>query len=183
MNRRGTPNTFLQLALASQLALLAGFFLVFVATLIPGCGGAAIGESRASEACNPDCAGKECSGDGCGGSCGTCSGGDSCNNISGLCVSPVGLVWTDSIQTKAEPCGFDEWLTERPNDQEITPSDANGVNISKVPDPLGGGGYAVRQYATFDTRGSRSEAGIWSFSDSVFSDLVTSGQSVYMAQE
>jgi len=150
---------------------------------MPGCGGAAIGEPRASEACTPDCGGKECGDDGCGGSCGTCNGSDRCNNISGLCVASVGLVWTDSIQTGSEPFGFDEWLTEHPIDNPVAPKDSNGVNLSRVPDPLGGGGYAVREYATFDGSGSRAETGIWSFSDPAFGELATSGQPVYMAQE
>ena len=80
MSRWGTPNTFLQL-------VFAGLSVVFVDTFMTGCGDAAIGESRASDACTLDCSDQECGDDGCGGSCGTCIGGEFCNGL-GTCYDP-----------------------------------------------------------------------------------------------
>ena len=135
-------------------------------------------------ACSPSCEARECGDDGCGGSCGTCSGGDSCNNISGLCVAPVGLVWTDSIQSGSGFYGFDGGFgTEHPIGTAVTPSDANGANLSRVPDPLGGAGYAIRQYGVCDEGGARSQLGIWSFNQQAFRNLALSGAPVYVAQE
>lgn len=161
--------------------------LVLVALSLVGCGEGAIGEPSPRDydpqVCIPECAGKECGSDGCGGSCGTCSGADSCNNISGLCVAPVGLIWKDAIQSGSEPYGFHEFLAEYPQNQPVPPSDANGCNLSRVPDPLGGGGYALRQYGVLDEAGARSELGLWSFLDDEFGDLALSGAPVYVAQE
>ena len=148
MSRRGRPDRFSQLALASELALLAGFSLVFASTFMPGCGGT-----------------------------------NACNNVSSLCVPSAGLIWTDSIQSGSWPYGFDEFLTERPIGTVVTPSDANGANLSRVPDPLGGAGYAIRQYGVFDQGGARAELGVWSFQQKAFRDLALSGTPVYVAQE
>jgi hypothetical protein len=135
--------------------------------------------------CTPSCAGKECGDDGCGGSCGTCSGDDSCNQISGLCTAPVGLVWSDSIQSGGGVYGFDQLGTEHPIGQTVTPSDANGANLSRVADPLGGPGYALRHYGVFDEDGARSQLGLYSFipSRQAFKDLALSGEPVFVAQE
>ena len=197
--------------------------MVFVATFMPGCGEATIGESRVLEACIPDCAGKECGDDGCsgscgdcaggelcnglatcydpsncvpdcaegsiecgddgcGGSCGMCSGGDTCNNISGQCVSPVGLVWKDSIQSGSGKYGFDTIACEFPIDTGTDCADGNGANLHRVDNP-DGGGYAMRHFGELGRDGSRAQLGIWSFRNSAFGDLVTSGQPVYVAQE
>jgi hypothetical protein len=135
--------------------------------------------------CEASCAGKECGDDGCGGSCGTCSGDDSCNQISGLCTAPVGLVWSDSIQSGGGVYGFDQLGTEHPIGQTVTPSDANGANLSRVADPLGGPGYALRHYGVFDEDGARSQLGLYSFipSRQAFKDLALSGEPVFVAQE
>jgi len=183
MRLGGTSGTFLPLVLASALPLLAGFPVVFAATFTPGCGGAAIGESRGMEACTADCSGQECGDDGCGGSCGSCSGAQTCNNISGLCVLSAGLVWTDSIQSGSPPFGFNDISTEYPIDNEVKASDANGANLSRVLDPLGSGDYAMRFYGALGTGGSRAQLSLWSFGNAAFGDLVTSGQPVYVAQE
>ena len=174
------PNRFIQLIGARDSALLTMVCAVIVPLLTPGCGDAAVGEPRGLEPCIPECAGKECGDDGCGGSCGTCSAADTCNNISGLCVTPVGLVWTDSIQSGSSPWGFDNLETQHPIDVTVAPSDANGANLSRVPDPLGGAGYAMRQFGRFDQAGARSQLALWS---GAFDDLATSGQAVYIAQE
>lgn len=65
----------------------------------------------------------------------------------------------------------------------VPPSDANGANSSRVPDPLGGPGYAIRQYAVCDEGGARSQLAVWSFSHQAFRDLALSGEPVYVAQE
>jgi hypothetical protein len=117
---------------------------------------------------------------GCGGAS---SGGTSCPNLAETCASASPFVWTDSIQSGSSPYGFDEFLTERPIDHVVTPSDANGVNLSRVPDPLGGPGYAIRQYGEFDSGGARAELGIWSFQNEAFRELALSGAPVYVAQE
>ncbi len=134
-------------------------------------------------ACAPDCGNRECGDDGCGGSCGTCGGAESCNRITGLCVAPVGLVWTDSIQSGSGQYGFDGFVAQHPIGNEVMPSDANGANWSRVPDPLGGSGYAIRQYGVCDAGGARSQFALWSFSHQEFSDLALSGAPIYVAQE
>jgi len=98
-------------------------------------------------------------------------------------VPAVGLIWADSIQSGGEPYGFDEFLTESPIDNVVTPRDGNGANLSRVPDPLGGPGYAIREYGNFAQGGARSELGLWSFNQPEFSALVLSGAPVYVAQE
>jgi hypothetical protein len=98
-------------------------------------------------------------------------------------VAPVGMVWTDAIQSGSGHYGFDGFETEHPVGQTVTPSDANGANLSRVADPLGGPGYAMRQYGVYDTGGARSQLGIWSFNQSQFRDLALSGAPVYVAQE
>jgi hypothetical protein len=94
----------------------------------------------------------------------------------------VGIVWTDSIQSGSAPYGFSNLSTQRPIDVTVAPSDANGANLSRVPDPLGGGGYAMRHYGMFDRQGARSQLGLWG-GHGAFGDLARSGQPVYVAQE
>jgi hypothetical protein len=100
--------------------------------------------------------------------------------VGGLCVEPVGLVWTDSIQSGGSPFGFDNRETQHPIDVTVEPSDGNGANLSRVPDPLGGQGYAMRPYGRFDQGGARSQLALWG---GAFGDLAASGQTVYVAQE
>jgi hypothetical protein len=55
--------------------------------------------------------------------------------------------------------------------------------LTRVPDPSGEG-FALKQLATFDNNGgSRSQAGIYSFANSTFNQLVKSSTGVYIAQE
>jgi hypothetical protein len=93
------------------------------------------------------------------------------------------ILWTDSIQSKVAPWGFDGYGTEHPIGTTVTPSDANGANFSVVADPLGGTGFAVRHFATFDTGGARSQAGIWSDFNTVFGKQAKSPEGVWVAQE
>jgi hypothetical protein len=99
------------------------------------------------------------------------------------CGTPATILWTDDIQTGDLPWGFDGVGVEHPIDTEVIPDDANGANLSRVLDPLSGGGYALRHYATFDTGGSRSQAGIYSFANAAFSDQAKSAEGVWVAQE
>jgi hypothetical protein len=93
------------------------------------------------------------------------------------------VLWHDSIQAGAAPWGFDGLGIEHPIGQTVVPSDANGVNLSRVVDPLGGRTFALRHYATFDDGGSRSQAGIYSFANATFSRQAKSPEGVWVAQE
>ena len=158
-----------------------GLGLLVLTALGTGCGSEAPGEPRFyEEDCLPECDGRECGSDGCGGSCGTCATGDSCNNGTGMCVAPVGVVWTDSIQSGGYPFGFDNLETQRPIDVAVQPGDGNGANLSRVPDPAGGGGYAIRHYGRFDQGGARAQLALWS---GPLDEIATSGQELYVAQE
>jgi hypothetical protein len=185
MSGWGARRTIMNIASARGTGPWAIACLILAAGLINGCGDDAAGDPRIADFCTPDCAGRECGDDGCGGTCGTCSGTDTCNQISGLCVAPVGLIWTDAIQSGGGLYGFDQLGTEHPIGTTVTPSDANGANLSRVPDPVGGPGYALRQYGVFDEGGARSQLGLYSFSESqsAFRDLALSGEPVYVAQE
>ncbi len=157
MNRVEALNDSTRLGFSGRWAMLSGLSLVFATGLTPGCNGVANG---GLESCTPGCTNNECSDDGC-------------SNV----------IWTDSIQTGNSPYGFDEFLTEHPIDNVVTPSDANGANLSRVRDPLGGPGYAIRQYGEFGQGGARAELGVWSFANDAFRALALSGAPIYVAQE
>jgi len=95
---------------------------------------------------------------------------------------PHGVLWTDGIQSACEaPWGFSQIQLERPIGQAVQGNAE--VNMTRVPAP-GGDGFALKQIATFDNNGgSRSQAGIYSFANSTFSQLVQSPNGVYIAQE
>jgi hypothetical protein len=101
----------------------------------------------------------------------------------GACGTPVNILWTDDIQSCNSPWGFDGIGVEHPIGTEVFPDDANGANLSCVLDPLSGSGYALRHFATFDTGGSRSQAGIYSFANTAFADQAKSAEGVWVAQE
>ena len=191
MSRWGTPSIFLQLVFASRLAPLAGFSVVFAATLMTGCRTSSIGEPRAFEVCTPDCAGKECGGDGCGGtlaSCGTCALPEVCQANFTCAVPNTALFFQDKIQAGSKPWGFSATECEHPIQIGVACSDANGANISRVADPLGGGGFALRHYARVgDTGGpeggARSQVGIWFNDNPEWQAAATSGNKIYIAQE
>jgi Polysaccharide lyase len=96
----------------------------------------------------------------------------------------AGIAWSDSIQNACEeaPWGFSQIQLERPIGQSVNGSDE--VDLYRVPDPLGGPGYALKHVATFDNNGgSRSQAGIYSFANQSFDSLVKSTGGVYIAVE
>jgi len=68
------------------------------------------------------------------------------------------VLWTDSIQTGAWPWGFSYSTCEHPINTTVVCSDANGSNLSVVPDPAGGTGKALRHYIDMANGGGRSEA-------------------------
>jgi len=95
-----------------------------------------------------------------------------------------GDLWTDSIQNSCEgpPYGFSQIQLERPIGQSVSGNDE--VDLERVNDPKGGSGLALKHTATFDNNGgSRSQAGIYSFANSVFDQEVRSSDGVYIAAE
>jgi hypothetical protein len=129
-----------------------------------GCGSTGTCTDGVCVVCTPDCSGKECGGDGCGGSCGSCASPDVCQ--SNACTTPgeATVFFKDKIQTANEPWGFDEALTEYPVGSFLSAgarSDSK-ANLSKVADPAGGSGYAIRQAVHANgPGGGRSELGVW----------------------
>jgi len=95
-----------------------------------------------------------------------------------------GILWTDDVQNECgeAPYGFSQIQLERPIGQSTGGNDE--VDLYRVPDPLGGSGFALKHVATFDNSGgSRSQAGIYSFANATFDELVRSPTGVYIAVE
>jgi hypothetical protein len=95
-----------------------------------------------------------------------------------------GALWTDSIQDScaAPPYGFSQIQLERPIGQSVDGSDE--VDLVRVDNPDGGSGFALKHTATFDNQGgSRSQAGIYSFANATFDQLIRSSSGVYIAAE
>jgi hypothetical protein len=99
------------------------------------------------------------------------------------CPRPDYIVWTDSLQTGTRPWGFDGLEVEHPIDNAVDPDDANGANLSRVMDPAGGSGFALRHFGLFDDGGARSQAGIWSFENEAFAAQARSEEGVWVAME
>jgi hypothetical protein len=98
-------------------------------------------------------------------------------------VRPPKILWSDSIQTKPSPWGFNGVAVQHPVGPEVEPNDANGANLSVVPDPLGGPGLAMRHFATFDAVGSRSQAGIYGDFNTIYAEQAKKPEGVWIAQE
>jgi len=93
------------------------------------------------------------------------------------------ILWRDSLQGGgARDWGFNGLEIER-NDQVITGSDAMGANLTRVADPLGGSGYALRHFCTFDQKGCRAQAGIWGFDNTTFGTQAKKPEGVWVAME
>jgi len=95
-----------------------------------------------------------------------------------------GIVWQDDIQNACgeAPYGFSQIQLERPIGQATGGN--SEVDLYRVNDPLGGPGFALKHVATFDNNGgSRSQAGIYSFANATFDELVRSPTGVYIAVE
>jgi hypothetical protein len=93
------------------------------------------------------------------------------------------ILWSDNIQAGSDPWGFDWTNTEHPIGTTVAPSDANGANLSRVADPLGGGGYALRLYGNLDSNGARAEADVLSFVNSIFNSQAKSPEGIWVAQQ
>jgi hypothetical protein len=95
------------------------------------------------------------------------------------------ILWHDGLQTTASaPWGFDGLAVEHPIGTDATGGgDAAGASLTRVLDPLGAGGFAMRHYATFDNSGSRSQAGIYSFANAAFAAQAKSREGIWVAQE
>jgi hypothetical protein len=107
-----------------------------------------------------------------------------CGCIGGATADSTPIIlWHDDIQVGAEPWGFDGTGVEHPIDTPVAPDDANGANLSRAADPAAGGGHALRHYATFDTGGSRSQAGIYGDVNTAFGDQAKRPEGVWVAQE
>jgi hypothetical protein len=72
-----------------------------------------------------------------------------------------------------------------PHDNEVTCSDGVGANVTKVSNPIAGGGFAIRHYAELNgpAEGARAQVGIWFNDHDDFHNAMTSGNQVYIAQE
>jgi hypothetical protein len=119
-------------------------------------------------------------------SSGTTGGTTTTTTSSGTTGSSSGVLWTDGIQAgTAENWGFDYMMTESPIGTSVKPSDANGANISRVADPLGGAGYALRFYTDFSRSadGVRAEVDLLSQSNTAFAAQAKSTKGIWVAQE
>jgi hypothetical protein len=83
----------------------------------------------------------------------------------------------------AAPWGFDGMAVEHPIGTDVTPGDGSGANLSRVADPLGGVGFALRHFATLDDGGSRAQAGIYSFANPAFAAQAKSAAGIWVAQQ
>ena len=72
------------------------------------------------------------------------------------------IFWTDSIQAGASPWGLPLGCAH-PISTPVPCSDANGANVSVVPDPAGGPGKAMRHYMDVSNGGGRAQAGTMTF--------------------
>jgi hypothetical protein len=93
------------------------------------------------------------------------------------------ILWSDDFHITVQPWGLDGAGVEHPIGTSVTPSDANGVNLSPVPDPLGGTGFALRHFATFDTGGSRSQGGLYGDVNTIFGNQAKKPEGIWVAQE
>lgn len=76
------------------------------------------------------------------------------------------VLWQDNIQAGVDPWGFDEISREWPIDTPVAGSDAT-ADATKVADPGGGGGSAIRMISNHNDApgigGARVQLGVWSF--------------------
>ncbi len=100
-------------------------------------------------------------------------------------ITPPGdptILWRDDIQGTSALMGFDGFGVQHPIDTTVPPADANGANLSRVPDPLGDGS-AMRHFGVFDAGGARSQAGLYGDVNRVFGEQARSPEGVWVAQE
>ena len=81
----------------------------------------------------------------CGSSCGTCASSEVCQSNRTCSVPSTALFFQDNIQNGSKPWGFTATTCEHPIAAEVACSDANGANVTRVPDPL-----AAEEVSPFD---------------------------------
>jgi len=98
-------------------------------------------------------------------------------------VAPT-ILWHDAIQPGTDPLlGFSGFGVEHPIGTPVTASDASGANLSRVADPAGGGGWAMRHFGVFDAGGARAQAGLYGDANTVFGEQARRPEGVWVAQE
>jgi len=100
-----------------------------------------------------------------------------------IAASVPTILWRDDIQGTSALLGFDGFGVEHPIGTAVTPADGNGANLSRVADPLPGGGHAMRHLGTFDAGGSRAQAGLYGDLNTVFGGQARRPEGVWVAQE
>ncbi|MEW6752788.1 MAG: heparin lyase I family protein [Candidatus Latescibacterota bacterium] len=93
------------------------------------------------------------------------------------------MLWKEAIQSAGRPWGFSGIGVEHPIGTTVEPDDANGANLSRVSDPAGGTGYALRHFGTLDQGGSRSQLGIYGDVNTAFGRQAKTPEGVWVAQE
>lgn len=98
--------------------------------------------------------------------------------------APPVILWHDDIQAGTDPLmGFHGLGVEHPIGTRVPPADANGANLSRVPNPLPDGGYAMRQLGVLDPGGARSQTGIFGETHPAFGAQARRPEGVWVAQE
>jgi len=100
-----------------------------------------------------------------------------------VAAGTAAILWHDDIQGTSQLAGFDGFGIEHPIGSEVTGGDAAGASLSRVPNPLPGGGFTLRHYGVFDTGGARSQAGLYGDVNTVFGNQATRPEGVWVAQE
>jgi hypothetical protein len=85
------------------------------------------------------------------------------------------------IQGSASDWGFFVQC-ESPIGDSVPCSDSNGANVSRVPDPAGGGGYALRQYIN-PRESARSQLGIWGFAEPPIQNQLNNRGEIWIQME
>lgn len=99
--------------------------------------------------------------------------------------SDANVKWRDSIQSanNVAECGFDHQKTECPIGTLVSPSDANGANVSLVADPAGGPGKALRLYTRLAGLGGRAQVGLIGGNNLEFNKQAKSAEGIWVAWE
>lgn len=122
---------------------------------------------------------------GCTGSSGGKSGSGAGTDASSPIVSDAAptILWHDDIQGTSELMGFSGFGIEHPIGTEVTGSDQNGANLSRVANPLPGDGFALRHLGVFDLGGARAQAGLYGDATPAFGNQATRPEGIWVAAE
>jgi len=93
------------------------------------------------------------------------------------------ILWQDDIQGTSALMGFSGFGLEHPIGTEVNGSDQEGANLSRVANPLPGGGHALRHLGVFDTGGSRAQAGLYGDATPAFGNQATRPEGIWVAAE